>query len=175
MSISEQLQAELEQVRQAIKAQETALQYMPEEQRETIESILETLREKKAEITTLLTQSGATVQGDHNTVIGQDGLNVQDANISGNVVSGDSNTIIQGDNIAGNKHITYIIQQTSHAANDPDLQQELINYLNWVIATNRTITLRGVQHSGRNVIELDLDTVYVPLQAVASMKTGRQC
>ena len=85
------------------------------------------------------------------------------------VVQGDQNIlaepqaiVVQGDN----NHVNALIQQTDTELSEDQLRHEIEAYLNWLIAQNSTLTLRGVQRHGRNVIELKLDTVYVPLAAV---------
>ena len=48
------------------------------------------------------------------------------------------------------------------------LESQLIDYLDWVQESFGSITLRGIEQEGRQVVTLPLETVYVPLQAEAS-------
>ena len=54
----------------------------------------------------------------------------------------------------------------THPGTDKEeLRSQIAGYLAWVEETFGKITLRGIEQSGRQVVELPLDTVYVPLQA----------
>jgi formylglycine-generating enzyme required for sulfatase activity len=46
-----------------------------------------------------------------------------------------------------------------------DLKSKLEGYLKWIIDTYGKITLRGIELKGRQVVELDLNEVYVSLEA----------
>ena len=83
------------------------------------------------------------------------------------VITNDAQIIITGDNNYINRMLP-LAQQSQVGLTRAQFETEIHKYLRWVIAQNRTISLRGVQHSGRNVIDLDLDTVYVPLSAQSS-------
>ena len=45
------------------------------------------------------------------------------------------------------------------------LRREIGNYLTWLYDHTGTIELRGIKREGQQVVQLDLETVYVPLQA----------
>ena len=49
-----------------------------------------------------------------------------------------------------------------------ELQQQLEEYLKWASETYGCITLRGIEQAGRQVVNLPLEQVYVPLQAERS-------
>lgn len=74
--------------------------------------------------------------------------------------------VLMGDN----NSVTYIVHQYSIQGSQlPDqaaLRQQIENYLTWVIDRCGTIPLRGIKRRGQQVVQLDLDTVYVPLDAV---------
>ncbi len=72
-----------------------------------------------------------------------------------------------------NNHITYIIGATQ-GADKALLRRQIRDYLNWAAETFGVITLRGIEQGGRQVVELPLDTVYVPLQAAYSPEELRQ-
>jgi len=46
-----------------------------------------------------------------------------------------------------------------------DLQRQVNEYLDWMQESYGTITLRGIERGGSQVVTLPLDSVYVPLQA----------
>lgn len=74
------------------------------------------------------------------------------------------NLIVTGDN----NSITQIIQnykQTEPAIDDAQLRWQIINYLHWVRERYAHIELRGVHSDGKQLVQLDLQTVYVPLEA----------
>jgi formylglycine-generating enzyme required for sulfatase activity len=58
-------------------------------------------------------------------------------------------------------HYTKVHPET----NKSELLSQITGYLAWVEETFGKITLRGIEQSGRQVVELPLDTIYVPLQA----------
>ena len=76
--------------------------------------------------------------------------------------------VIKGDN----NHVNTILAQARTEMSEDELRREIEQYLNWVVAQNRTITLRGIKRQGHNVIELDLDTVFVPLAAAVRRDTA---
>jgi len=49
--------------------------------------------------------------------------------------------------------------------NEAELKKQINDYLAWVIDSYGKIVMRGVEYQGRSVINLDLDQIYVPLQA----------
>ncbi|MDX9993560.1 MAG: NACHT domain-containing protein, partial [Anaerolineales bacterium] len=83
-------------------------------------------------------------------------------------IGGDlSGTVVQGNrNIIQN-----IVNNYAPKADKPqkeELEAQLVAYLNWVQESFGSITLRGIEQEGRQVVTLPLETVYVPLQAEAS-------
>ncbi len=71
--------------------------------------------------------------------------------------------------VIGNRNqITNIIQHyaSSRAGVDRnDLQRQVDEYLDWMQESYGTITLRGIEKGGSQVVTLPLESVYVPLQA----------
>jgi formylglycine-generating enzyme required for sulfatase activity len=55
-----------------------------------------------------------------------------------------------------------------------ELKTQIAGYLAWVEEAFGVITLRGIEQSGRQVVELPLDSVYVPLQAEHTMEKHEQ-
>ena len=58
-------------------------------------------------------------------------------------------------------------------ASDESLNQSLLDYLRWLQDKTATIELRGVSRGGRQV-SLDLDRVYVPLEATVAAEENIQ-
>lgn len=79
---------------------------------------------------------------------------------------------IQGDVFIGDNHsITHIVQQARHESEVIDegkWRRQIADYLIWVRERFGTIELRGVHRDGRQVVQLDLETVYVPLAAATN-------
>ena len=65
-----------------------------------------------------------------------------------------------------NNHVTAIINQVQGVKlSDAEMRAEIGRYLATVVAENSHIRLTGIQRQGRNVMDLPLDEVYVPLAA----------
>ena len=90
-------------------------------------------------------------------------------NVSGerDVVAGrdiDRAVIVSGDN----NSVTQIIRQYHSDDGEIDedaLREQVADYLLWVRDRFGTIEMRGISREGRQVVQLDLETVYVPLEA----------
>ena len=70
--------------------------------------------------------------------------------------------------IAIGKNITQIIhlyRQPDEALDEAHLGQQIAEYLKWVMARYGKIELRGVRRAGSQVVQLDLEQIYVPLEA----------
>ncbi len=66
------------------------------------------------------------------------------------------------------EHIEKIVafyRKPNESLDEADLASQIRQYLAWIIDRYGKIVMRGVEYRGRNVINLDLDQVYVPLQA----------
>ena len=94
-----------------------------------------------------------------------------------------SRLTIQVGNLTGNtgvaigEQITQIIniyRQPDEALDVAVLEQQIRHYLAWVADRFGKIALLGVEYRGRNVINLDLDQVYVPLQATTRRRQATQ-
>ncbi|MBI3942344.1 MAG: hypothetical protein HY326_04970 [Chloroflexi bacterium] len=92
-----------------------------------------------------------------------------EATLRGIAVGGDVQeaVVVSGDN----NHITMIIHQYRQGVegqfDEKRLRQQIAGYLKWVKERFGTIELRGIERQGQQVVQLDLETVYVPLAAVA--------
>jgi hypothetical protein len=66
----------------------------------------------------------------------------------------------------GNQSVVHIIHQYGAAESvEADLRPQIGRYLEWVLDKYGTIELRGIKREGRQVMQLALETVYVPLAA----------
>ena len=70
-------------------------------------------------------------------------------------------------NSGDNNHITYIVNQHQSRSgfSKEELYEQIKGYLSWAEENFGKITLRGIEQGGRQVVELPLETVYVPLRA----------
>ncbi len=77
-----------------------------------------------------------------------------------------------------NAHVNALLRAyPSPAANAPDparLRAHLAEYIGWVAGRSSTLELRGIKREDQQVVQLDLDAVYVPLSAVAPEREGRR-
>lgn len=77
--------------------------------------------------------------------------------VGGNVVTGDNNSV------------TYIVHQyqdkTTRPLDQAELRRQIVAYLDWVRERCGTIELRGIKREGQQVVQLELDTAYIPLEA----------
>ncbi|MFM7174506.1 MAG: NACHT domain-containing protein, partial [Caldilinea sp.] len=69
--------------------------------------------------------------------------------------------------------IVNFYQRPDDTLQKADLKKQINAYLAWIIDSYGKIVMRGVEYQGRNVINLDLDQIYVPLQAQTT-KTAAQ-
>lgn len=96
-------------------------------------------------------------------------LTIRVGNVTGNV------------GVAVGEQITQIInyyhpsaQNGAPAVDEALLQEQIRTYLRWVCRHYGQVTLRGMRRQGEQAMTLDLDTVYVPLAATASVYAQRQ-
>ena len=75
-------------------------------------------------------------------------------------------------NSGDNNHITYIVNRYSprSGVSKEELYAQIEGYLSWVEEEFGKITLYGIEQGGRQVVELPLETVYVPLRAEYAAK-----
>lgn len=101
-------------------------------------------------------QQGAQATGERGVTTGQDAY--------GPIVTGDNNSVI------------YIVREYVDAGGqDPDranLQRQIAGYLNWMRERFGTIELRGIKREGQQVVQLNLETTYVPLEAETFVGRG---
>jgi len=75
--------------------------------------------------------------------------------------------------IGKNSQVKYIVNNYYHsnpAVSKEELETQVKEYLDWVQESFGTITLRGIEQGGKQVVTLPLETVYVPLAAEYSQE-----
>jgi len=80
------------------------------------------------------------------------------------IVTGDHNLVV---------HIVEGYAKRAAVASQT-LEEQVRGYLDWVCDRYGHITLRGIERGGRQVVELPLEQVYVPLQATYTPEETRQ-
>ncbi len=99
-----------------------------------------------------------------------------EATLRGVIVGRDlqKSVVVTGDN----NSVTYIINQYNtnnlNPADPEALRRHIADYLTWMRDRCGTIELRGIKREGQQVVQLDLETVYVPLQAQAYVKVEKK-
>ena len=97
-----------------------------------------------------VTDQGTAVQGEGNVTATQGSI----------AIGRDAQIVIRGDN----NSINAILQQTA-PLDEAGLRREMGRYLTWLRDRTGTIELRGIKREGQQVVQLALETVYVPLAA----------
>ncbi|MBN1992727.1 MAG: NACHT domain-containing protein [Anaerolineae bacterium] len=82
---------------------------------------------------------------------------VTGSSAEGHIITGDGNSV--------NTIINYYREQAPHPPDEATLRRQVASYLTWMLERYGTIELRGIKREGVQVVQLDLETVYVPLQA----------
>lgn len=141
---SYKLQSELTKIEQAISNVKNLLTG------EALNAALEPLQEKKAILQ-------AQIAGDNSII----------------------NSIAHRDIVTGRNNSIYNIINQYAAVNgiqsDPDtLQARIVDYLNWMIDRHGSIELRGIKREGQQVVQLELQKVYVPLEAETYQVEGKR-
>lgn len=108
--------------------------------------------------------AGTQAQVEESGVAAQQGG--QAAGERGVAIGGDAHgPILPGDNSS----VTYVIQEYVQAGGqvqqEANLQRQIVEYLNWARARFGTIELRGIKREGQQVVQMDLKTAYVHLEA----------
>ncbi|MCG3208376.1 MAG: Hercynine oxygenase [Anaerolineae bacterium] len=139
------IQTELEEVNQTIAGLRKHL-VGP-----ALETALQPLLAKQMELQTRLVAGGGQLQsaGERGVVAGRAGANI---------ITGDGNSVTT---------IIKLYRQGQPAANPAALRRQIAGYLRWVVERFSAIELRGIKRDGQQVVQLNLDTVYVPLAARA--------
>ncbi|MCA9996368.1 MAG: SUMF1/EgtB/PvdO family nonheme iron enzyme [Anaerolineales bacterium] len=88
-------------------------------------------------------------------------------NVHGPIVTGNKNTISITNYYYDRRELPAAVERTR-------LEEEINAYIRWLNKQTSTITLRGIDLEGRPVVNLPLDKIYVPLQAVAYRRAGEQ-
>lgn len=155
-----ELRAELDSLIEELDTLTVATQALPEEDRqwfaETLRAELERLG-NLARFEAMLTGSGAIAQGEQATAVDERGVFVGKTTRKSVVITGDNNSV------------TYVAHQYLDVGGRPvdesKLRRQILEYLKWVREHFSTIELRGIDREGQQVVQLDLETVYVPLEA----------
>ncbi len=104
-----------------------------------------------------LSGDGIIVQGSEHQVVAHDSIGV----------GRDAEVVIRGDN----NSVNYLMQQVALPQLDAEaLRREIGKYLSWVQERSGTLELRGIKREGQQVVQLDLHTVYVPLEATVTLR-----
>jgi hypothetical protein len=94
---------------------------------------------------------------------------VGERNVTGSVYD---SIVVTGDNNSVNFFLRQYLGERAEDGRQTDspkavrLRQQIAGYLNWVRERYGVITLRSLKRGARDVVELELDQVYVPLTAV---------
>ncbi|MCP4427909.1 MAG: SUMF1/EgtB/PvdO family nonheme iron enzyme [Chloroflexi bacterium] len=154
----ENLQAELAKLERAIN--ETAARLFELLPEEDVRTAVAPLREKQARIMVELKGSGGMAAGS-GTAVGERGIHAGDAR--GSIISGDNNSV------------NHIINYYHSKPENPELlREQTAAYLSWLLDSAGTIELRGIKREGQQVVQLDLETVYVPLTATTYREDKRR-
>lgn len=102
--------------------------------------------------------SGVTAQGPKAKATGKRGVIAK--TVGANIITGDNNSLL---------HIInhYYLDQAKEVPDSTGLHRQIGSYLTWLQDRSGTIELRGIKREGQQVVQLDLETVYVPLAARA--------
>ena len=152
------LQKQLMQIEQAIIAQRASLQTILSE--DELTAALAPLMTRQAAILAQLSEGSAQAVGQGSTAIATGGVNV----------SGSAGTVVTGDNNSLNLIIHQYSQGQKAPVDEATLRQQIASYLTWMAERYGRIELRGIKREGQQVVQLELDTVYVPLAAQAQMR-----
>ncbi len=150
LPMSEDIQTKLSQIEQTIASLKNLLSG------QALEDALKPLLAEQVTLRAQLTGQGVITQASE--------LTAGDRGVTGSSAGRD---IITGD---GNSVTTIINQYLAHSDRPPDeatLRRQMASYLNWMVDRYRTIELRGIKREGQQVVQLNLETVYVPLAARA--------
>ncbi|MEM7802564.1 MAG: NACHT domain-containing protein, partial [Chloroflexota bacterium] len=147
---NDSLQTELNALNQKIEAVQIQLaNVLPPKE---IEKMLEPDLQRRAAIISQLGDQNVIAQGENSSAVGERGAMARD--VSGVVTTGDNN------------HDHQIIPATNSTLSPEEMREQIGNYLKWLIEMTGTIELRGIRRQGEQVVQLDLDTIYVPLAAM---------
>ncbi len=139
------IQTELEEVTQTITGLRKHLSGP------ALEAALQPLLAKQTELQARLVAGGGQLQ-----TTGERG--VVAARAGANIITGDGNSVTT---------IIKLYRQGQSAADPARLRRQIAGYLHWVVERFSAIELRGIKRDGQQVVQLNLETVYVPLAARA--------
>jgi formylglycine-generating enzyme required for sulfatase activity len=142
--MSADLQAKLAQIEQTIASLKNLL---------TGAALIDALKPLLAEQARLtgagmMTQASVQTGGERSAVGSSAGKNL---------ITGDGNSV--------QTIINYYREQSLHPPDETTLRRQIVSYLTWMLDRYGTIELRGIKREGEQVVQLKLETVYVPLQA----------
>jgi formylglycine-generating enzyme required for sulfatase activity len=106
--------------------------------------------------------SGTVVQGNGSVGAGEKGFAAGSISPKAeqNIISGNNNLVANFINLHWPK------DEEGSEQDKENLRRQLASYLKWMLAEHGTIELRGIKRDGKQVVSLNLETVYVPLAAV---------
>ncbi|MFM7174524.1 MAG: hypothetical protein ACKO4U_15975, partial [Caldilinea sp.] len=86
------------------------------------------------------------------------------------VIANNKYVVLNGDLTVHETHIhiekiVAFYRRPDESLDEADLAAQVRQYLTWILERYGKIVMRGVSYRGSNVIDLELDQVYVPLQA----------
>ncbi len=155
MANVDELKQQLADIEAQIHTLQEALAGLPTEVQER--SLLP-VREEAASIRARLAEKGAVVQGNENQALGAGAVAVE-GDVSGSIITGDHVNVMQ---------IIYQYGENKEVKVDETaVRRQISSYLTWMRDGFSRIELRGIKRMGQQVVQLDLETVYVPLTAVS--------
>jgi formylglycine-generating enzyme required for sulfatase activity/RecA/RadA recombinase len=121
---------------------------------QALQDALEPLLAQQAVIKAELAGQGVITQ-DSEVSAGDRG--VPGSSAGRDIITGDGNSVTT----IINQYLEWADQPTDEAT----LRHQIVSYLKWMIERYSTIDLRGIKREGQQVVQLNLDTVFVPLAA----------
>ena len=160
MSESNELQQELQKLKDLMEAQEKLRGVLPDAQ---IDQILNTLKEKYTAIKASLKGSGAVAQGKVAVAAGQEGVAVG-KDVHGNVIVINVN--------AASLDPDELWRLIKHSPPSLDLRRSTERFVEALIERYRYLDFRGMGVSDRVPLKLPLLEMYVPLKARSQLPKG---
>ncbi|MCP4287419.1 MAG: SUMF1/EgtB/PvdO family nonheme iron enzyme, partial [Gammaproteobacteria bacterium] len=81
--------------------------------------------------------------------------------------------LITGDGNSVRTIINYYRDQADQPPDEATLRRQIASYLTWMLDRYGTIELRGIKRKGVQVVQLNLEAIYVPLQAETYQQSGQ--
>jgi formylglycine-generating enzyme required for sulfatase activity len=133
---------------------------------DVLSELLELDRGLATRLTALLNQYDAAAKSYNRTIDTEGGSYVE-----GDVEIDEGDFIGRDKVVQGNNSVTYILNQfraqKEHRIDQATLRRQIDNYLTWLRDRTGIIELRGIKREGQQVMQLPLNEVYVPLEAMS--------